>query len=107
MRKQCVPGSFFSAHAQKPGNEANLGQDTHYVCVLPGVVPEWYVRIYVYTHTQPPYRMHIHIPQCPANTPTLAHKPPPTFLAQSLAEIFLRWTRHLLCEVPCFLAPQR
>ena len=24
MRKQCVPGSFFSAHAQEPGNEANL-----------------------------------------------------------------------------------
>ena len=22
MRKQCVPGSFFSAHAQEPGNEA-------------------------------------------------------------------------------------
>ena len=28
MRKQCVPGSFFSAHAQEPGNEANN------VCVL-------------------------------------------------------------------------
>ena len=23
MRKQCVPGSFFSAHAQEPGNKAN------------------------------------------------------------------------------------
>ena len=23
MREQCVPGSFFSAHAQEPGNEAN------------------------------------------------------------------------------------
>ena len=23
MRKQCVPGSFFSAHTQEPGNEAN------------------------------------------------------------------------------------
>ena len=22
MRKQCVPGSFFSAHAREPGNEA-------------------------------------------------------------------------------------
>ena len=22
MRKQCVPGSFLSAHAQEPGNEA-------------------------------------------------------------------------------------
>ena len=24
MCKQCVPGSFFSAHAQEPGNEANI-----------------------------------------------------------------------------------
>ena len=23
MRKQCVPGSFLSAHAQEPGNEAS------------------------------------------------------------------------------------
>ena len=25
MRKQCVPGSFFPAHALEPGNEARLG----------------------------------------------------------------------------------
>ena len=24
MRKQCVPGSFFSTHAQEPGNEARI-----------------------------------------------------------------------------------
>ena len=24
MRKQCVPGSFFSVHAREPGNEATL-----------------------------------------------------------------------------------
>ena len=24
MRKQCVPGFFFSAHALEPGNEASL-----------------------------------------------------------------------------------
>ena len=24
MHKQCVPGSFFSTHAQEPGNEATL-----------------------------------------------------------------------------------
>ena len=32
MRKQCVPGSFFSAHAQEPGNEATIrvvGQIQH------------------------------------------------------------------------------
>ena len=28
MRGQCVPGSFFSAHAQEPGNEANVQQVT-------------------------------------------------------------------------------
>ena len=26
-------------------------QDMHHVCVLPGVVPEWYVLICVYKHT--------------------------------------------------------
>ena len=26
MRKQCVPGSFLPAHAQEPGNEANLNR---------------------------------------------------------------------------------
>ena len=25
MRKQCVPGSFLSAHALEPGNEATIG----------------------------------------------------------------------------------
>ena len=25
MRKQCVPGSFFTTHAQEPGNKANAG----------------------------------------------------------------------------------
>ena len=24
MRKQCVPGSFFSTHARQPGNDANI-----------------------------------------------------------------------------------
>ena len=24
MRKHCIPGSFFSAHAQEPGNEAKV-----------------------------------------------------------------------------------
>ena len=28
MRKQCVPGSFFSAHALEPGNEASYNQDS-------------------------------------------------------------------------------
>ena len=28
MRKQCVPGSFFSAHTQEPGNEARAYGDT-------------------------------------------------------------------------------
>ena len=27
MRKQCVPGSFLSAHALEPGNEASVGGD--------------------------------------------------------------------------------
>ena len=27
MREQCVPGSFFSAHAQEPGNEAIVEDD--------------------------------------------------------------------------------
>ena len=27
MHKQCVPGSFFSAHAPDPGNEAKHGTD--------------------------------------------------------------------------------
>ena len=27
MRKQCVPGSFFSTHAQEPRNEANFHLD--------------------------------------------------------------------------------
>ena len=27
MRKQCVPGYFFSAHTQEPGNEAKHGTD--------------------------------------------------------------------------------
>ena len=30
MRKQCVPGSFFSAHAQEPGNEAK-SRHTSYI----------------------------------------------------------------------------
>ena len=30
MRKQCVPGSFFSAHAQEPGNESNILSTWHH-----------------------------------------------------------------------------
>ena len=37
MRKQCVPGSFFSAHAQEPGNKATLACDTqNLLCVANG-----------------------------------------------------------------------
>ena len=34
MRKQCVPGSFFSAHALEPGNKAKQ-QDVQLRCRLP------------------------------------------------------------------------
>ena len=32
MRKQCVPGSFSSAHALEPGNEANIYTYTNASC---------------------------------------------------------------------------
>ena len=43
IRKQCVPGSFFSAHALEPGNEATCRQ---------AVMQEWNLRHRqrVYTH---------------------------------------------------------